>query len=82
MYYDPELDEFQERRKAKEAIHSDDPKERLRAEIKRKWRNDKGSGKGTYSFYRIIFYSVIILFTLYLIFFTNFVNHMVSLFLK
>ena len=82
MYYDPAKEEAEERRKAREALESGDYKERMRAEIRRKWRVDKSPVNKNAHFIRLAFYIIISILAVYLIFFTDFVNNLVSVFVK
>jgi len=79
IYYDPEKDEAESRKKE---LNSDDPKERMRAEMRRRWRSDKKSPGGNSNIIRIIIYVVFAAFAIYLIFFTEFINKLVSIFLR
>lgn len=76
------MEEFQERKKARLGLQSDDPKERLRAEIRRRWRTDRSSPNRRENTLRVFFYVIIAGFVLYLIFFTDFVNKLVSVFVR
>ncbi|MCU0371436.1 MAG: hypothetical protein MUC31_08475 [Bacteroidales bacterium] len=79
IYFDPEKDEAESRRKA---LNSDDPKERMRYEMKRRWKTDKKSPVNNNNIIRIIIYFVFAAFAIYLIFFTEFINNLVSIFLR
>lgn len=82
LYYDPDQEEAEERRKIREGLSSSDPKERLRAEFRRRWHTQPQKRDNTGFVIRIIFYSLITFLSVYLIFFTDFINRLVSLFLR
>lgn len=82
LYYNPETEEAEERKKLRQELASDDPKVRMRAEMKRRWRKDKPAPDSRSTLIRIIFYLVFAGFAIYLIFFTDFVNKLVSLFVR
>jgi hypothetical protein len=79
LYYDPEKEEAENRKKA---ISSDDPRERMRAEIRRRWHADRKSASGGLNMVRVFIYIAFAAFALYLIFFTDFINNLVSVFLR
>lgn len=82
LYYDLEKEEASERIKARNARQNGDPRERMRADIRRKWKTDRNRKDKRYDVTRIIFYVFFAVFAIYLIFFTGFVNKLVSLFLR
>jgi hypothetical protein len=82
LYYDQEKEEAEERKKFREGLNSDDPKERLRNEIRRRWKRDKAPAKSTTGFLRIFFFVMFIGYILYVVFFTDFITRLVSVFLK
>ena len=79
LYYNPEKDDAEER---KRALNSDDPRERMRAEIRRRWKTERKPVNDSNSMFRIFFYIIFAAFTIYLIFFTDFINKLVSVFIK
>jgi hypothetical protein len=82
MYYDPVKEAAEERKKSLNSLQAGDPREHLRAEIRRKWKIErKGSDKRNNTI-RIFIFIIFAVFSIYLIFFTNMVNHLVSLFLR
>jgi hypothetical protein len=82
MYYDPAKEEAEERRKTIGSLQSGDPRERLRAEIRRKWKVERNESEKKSQLIRIFFYILFTGFVVYIIFFTNLVNNLVSLFLR
>lgn len=82
MYYDPVKEEAEERKKAREALESGDYKERMRAEIRRRWHVDRSPVNKNAQYIRLAFYVIISFMAIYLIFFTDFVNKLVSAFVK
>ena len=82
MYYDPVKEEAEERRKALSGLQTGDPRERMRAEIRRRWKVDRKETDKRNQVIRIFFYIVFVLFALYIILFTDLVNNMVALFLR
>ena len=81
-YYNPDQEEAELRKKEREALDSDDPAERLRAQIKRRWRTDRNKTEDHNKIISYIFYFTILALTVYLIFFSDLVNKMVSLFVR
>jgi hypothetical protein len=82
IYYDPAKEAAEDRKKAMNSLQAGDPREHMRAEIKRKWKVErKGADKKNQAF-RIFFYFIFAVFAIYLIFFTDMVNKLVSLFLR
>lgn len=82
IYYDPEKEEAEERKKARNGLQENDPHERMRAEIRRKWKVDrKRANKGS-QLYRVLFYLLLAAFSIYLIFFTDLVSKFVSFFVR
>jgi hypothetical protein len=82
LYYDPEKEEAEERKKFLEALNSDDPKERMRAAIRRKWKRDSTPAKNPAGFLRIFFFIMFSAYIIYLVFFTDFITKLVSVFLR
>ena len=82
LYYDAEKEAAEERKKARLGLQSGDPRERLRSEIRRKWGIERKGANSRFNMFRIFFYIFFAFFVLYLIFFTDFVNKLVSLFLR
>jgi hypothetical protein len=82
IYYDPEKEEAEERKKARNGLQGNDPRERMRAEIRRKWKVERKNTDKRNQLYRFIFYLIMAGFSIYLIFFTDLVNKFVSLFVR
>jgi hypothetical protein len=82
IYYDQEKEEAEERKKARNGLQNDDPRELMRAEIRRKWKIDRKSPKKKNQLYRIFFYLILAVFSIYLIFFTDLINKFVSIFFR
>lgn len=82
IYYDPEKEAADERKKALNGLKGDDPKERMRAEIRRKWRVQQKSAKNKHEIFKVFFYIFLAFFSIYLIFFTDFVDKFVSIFVR
>ena len=82
LYYDPEKEEAEERRKARLGLQSDDPRERMRSEIRRKWHVERTAAGSQKNIFRIFFYFIFAFVMLYVIFFTDLVNNLVSIFLR
>jgi hypothetical protein len=82
LYYDPEKEAAEERKKALNGLQDGDPKERMRAEIRRRWRTERKAVDNKNRFFRIFFYGIFTFFILYLLFFTDFVEKMVYLFFR
>jgi len=82
MYYDPVKEEAEQRKKTRNSLQEGDPREHMRAEIRRKWKVErKDSDKRNYLI-RMLFYIIFAVFAIYLIIFTDMVNKLVSLFLR
>lgn len=82
IYYDPAKEETEERRKSRSSLQDGDPREHMRSEIRRKWKVERAEPDKKNEFIRIVFYIIIAAFSIYMIFFTDFVNKLVSLFLR
>lgn len=82
LYFDPETEDAEERRKELQALRSTDRGERMRAEFRRRWKSNKAVPDNQNKTFRIVFYLVIAGFVLYLIFFTDFINKLVSVFIR
>jgi hypothetical protein len=82
VYYDPEKEEAEERKKARNGLQVNDPREHMRAEIKRKWKVERKTTEKRNQVYRIFFYLILAGFAIYLIFFTDLVNKFVSFFVR
>jgi hypothetical protein len=82
LYYDPDKEEAEERKRTRNALQGNDPKERMRAEIRRRWKTDRTPPDNRNNIIRILIYVIFSFFALYLIFFTDFVNKLVSLFVR
>jgi len=82
IYYDPVKEEAEERKKARNSTREGDLKEHMRAEIRRKWRGERNETDKRNQVVRIFFYFIFASFLIYVIFFTEFMNNLVSLFLR
>lgn len=82
LYYDPDQEEAKERQKLKDALNSTDPAERMRAQIRRRWRTDQKEPSSGTNYVRIFIYIAFATFMIYFLFFTNIVDKLVSLFLR
>jgi len=69
-YYDEEKEELKRRKMELGIIDDNDPELRLRAEMRRKWRNEKRTSRKRTDLQRMIVFVVIILILIYFIFFT------------
>ena len=77
LYYDAEKEEREQRRKDLGLDDSSDHKSFYRGELKRKWRRGGGVQKKS-SRIRTMIYFAILLFAVYYIFFTDFVQRLVN----
>jgi hypothetical protein len=82
IYYDPEKEEAEERKKALNGLKDNDPGEHMRAEIRRKWKVERKNTDKKQNLFRFLFYIIIAIFAIYLIFFSDFVNKFVSIFVR
>ena len=82
IYYDPDKEEAEERKKTLQSLQEGDRREHMRAEIRRKWKTERTDTEKRNEVLRVFFFVIIAAFAIYLIFFTNFVNALVSLFLR
>jgi hypothetical protein len=73
---------MEERKRALGLLNDGDIKERMRADIRRKWRVERNATSRQFFFIRIFVYVLFIGFALYFIFFTDFINKLVSYFLQ
>jgi len=69
-YYDPDKEEIEKRKYDLGITDSDDPEIRLRAEMKKKWRNEARTSRRKSDLQRTLFFIVIIALLVYIIFFT------------
>lgn len=82
LYYDPVKEEAEERRKAMGLDEESDPRERLRSNIRLHWRKEQPVKDTRSQVMRILFYILFAFFAIYFIFFTEFINRLVSFFLR
>lgn len=80
LYYDPEKEAREKRKKELGLIEEGDPRARLKSEIRRKWRRNDDTRPSTYNGVRIIFYLLIIVLSVYFIFFTDFIQNLFKIF--
>jgi hypothetical protein len=81
-YYDPVKEELEERKKQLGLLGEGDIKERMRADIRRKWRVEKGPAVKQVVYIRVFIYLLFSVFAIYFIFFTDFINKLVSFFVR
>ena len=77
LYYDAEKEEREQRKKELGLDDSSDHKSFYRGELQRKWRRGKSDQKKTTRM-RTTIYLAILLFAVYYIFFTDFVQRLVD----
>ena len=77
LYYDPEKEEREQRKKELGLDTSSDHKSFYKGELQRKWRRDRTTHKKN-SRLRTTIYLIILLFAVYYIFFTDFVQRIVN----
>lgn len=82
MYYDPAKEEAEERKRARNGLQGGDPREHMRAEIRRRWKVDRSPVNKSAQMIRLIIFVLLTFCTLYLIFFTKFINNLVSAFVR
>ena len=81
IYYDEEKEELEERKKEREAIHSGDPHARLKADIRRKWHKKERPEDKRYNIIRYSIFFVVFASSIYLLFFTDFLTNLFTIFL-
>ena len=81
-YYDPVKEEVEQRKKELGLLSEGDLKERMRADIRRKWKVERNPTAGRIFLIRIFFYIIISALSIYFIFFTDFIYNMVSFFVR
>jgi hypothetical protein len=82
MYYDPAKEEAEERNRARNGLQGGDPREHMRAEIRRRWKVDRSPVNKSAQMIRLIIFVLLTFCALYLIFFTKFINNLVSAFVR
>jgi hypothetical protein len=82
IYFDPEKEEAEDRKKALGLSEDTDPRERMRAGMRRSWRRPDPVQQKGYGVIRIFFYMVFFAFSIYFIFFTDYINRLVSFFTR
>jgi hypothetical protein len=82
MYYDPEKEEAEERRKSLDPSQIADPAERMRARIRGRWHRKESAGSDGFKYIRIFIYVAFAAFAIYFIFFTDSIQKLVSIFLR
>jgi len=82
IYYDPVKEEAEERKKARNSTREGDLKEHMRAEIRRKWGVERSQAGIKSHMVRSFIYIIFAIFIIYILFFTDIVTKMVSLFLR
>jgi hypothetical protein len=81
-YYDPVKEDMERRKRELGLLSEGDLKERMRAEIRRKWKQGNTGSLHASIMIRTIFYILISILAIYFIFFTDFINKMVSFFVQ
>lgn len=81
-YYDPVKEEIEERKKELGLIQEGDREARMRSEFRRKWRVEKNPAARQLYIMRLFIYIIVIGFSLYFIFFSDFINNFISFFVK
>ena len=80
LYFDKEKDERKQRKKELGISNSNDKITLLRGDLQKRWKKGRESQKRQQSKVRFLIYLLLIVFTVYLFFFTNFIEKLVSLF--
>jgi len=80
IYFDKEKDEREQRKKELGISDSNDKSILFRGDLQRRWKKDRANQKSQQSKIRFLIYLLLIIFTVYLFFFTNFIEKLVSLF--
>ena len=79
-YYDPEKEEWERRKKELGLLGKGDAHERLRAEMRRKWRVEGSQRAGRASTLRVFVYLFILIISVYLFFFTDLIKKLMLVF--
>ncbi len=82
MYYDEEKEARDERKKKIGLMGEGDAREIFRSEIHRRWHTDRQEKDNSYKVIRMIIYMFVLILSIYLIFFTDFINNLVSIFVR
>ncbi len=82
IYYDPVKDELEERKRKLGITGSSDPHEQLRAHMRRKWLGERGKQDYRMIIVRSVIYVAILIASVYLFFFTDFLTKLISAFVK
>jgi hypothetical protein len=82
IYYDPDKEEAEERKKNREELQSDDHRKRIHAAFRRRLKKQEELPDRNSQVIRIFVYLIFAGFAIYLIFFTDFVTKLVSFFLR
>jgi len=82
IYYDPAKEEAEERKKRREYNQSDDHRERIRAAFRRRLKNPPEEVDRKSQVIRFTVYAIFTVFGIYIIFFTDFINKLVSYFVR
>ena len=80
-YYDQEKDE-REKRKKELGYSDEDSSTFFKGELKRRWKQDHARLQKEKKSYRSVIYLVMLSFMVYVIFFTDFVQNIVTAFVK
>ena len=79
-YYDPVKEEMEKRRKELGLLSEGDPHERLRAEMRRKWRAEGARRADRKNTIRVIMYLFLLFISVYLFFFTDLIKKLLLVF--
>ena len=82
IYYDPAKEEAEERRKSLDYSHTEGHRDRIRAAFRRRLKNQPEEVDRNSQVIRFVFYVIFTVFAIYLIFFTDFINKLVSYFVR
>jgi len=75
-------EERTERKKQRDSLQSDDHRERIRTAFRRRLKNQPHQSDQRSQVIRIFVYVIFACFAIYLIFFTDFIQNLVSFFLR
>ncbi len=80
LYYDKEKDEREQRKRELGITDSSNKTSFMRGELQNRWRKDRTTQKRQQSKMRFLIYLLILFLTVYLFFFTNFIEKLVYFF--
>jgi len=79
-YYDPVKEAMEERRKELGLLSEGDSRERLKAEMRRKWRLEGSERANRANAIRVIMYLFILFLSVYVFFFTDLIRNLLLVF--